>query len=123
MTPLLLLNGLPGVGKSTLAEAWAGRHPGTLNLDVDMVRSLISGDGCGTAEPARALALVMAVLAAYTAGLAEVAAAPGVHRLADADVARAVGRLELLVHPAPERGEDAGDESGGSAGTSGVIGR
>jgi predicted kinase len=58
---LILLNGLPGVGKSTVAAAWSARHPGTLNLDIDVVRSLISGATPDTAEPARALGLVMAV--------------------------------------------------------------
>ncbi|MFD2796144.1 AAA family ATPase [Promicromonospora vindobonensis] len=58
---LILLNGLPGVGKSTLAAAWSARHPGTLNLDIDVVRSLISGAAPDTAEPARALGLAMAV--------------------------------------------------------------
>lgn len=60
MRRLLLLNGLPGVGKSALAAAWSSRHPGTLNLDIDVVRTLISGAACDTAEPARALGLVMA---------------------------------------------------------------
>jgi predicted kinase len=57
---LLLLNGPPGVGKSTVAAALAARRPGTLVLDVDVVRALISGDRAGTAEPARRLALDMA---------------------------------------------------------------
>jgi predicted kinase len=58
---LILLNGLPGVGKSTLAAAWAARRPGALNLDIDVVRALISGPPGDTAGPARSLALVMAV--------------------------------------------------------------
>ncbi|MFD6175765.1 MULTISPECIES: AAA family ATPase [unclassified Isoptericola] len=57
---LLLLNGLPGVGKSSVATALAAGRPGTLVLDVDVVRTLISGDPAGTAEPARRLALDMA---------------------------------------------------------------
>lgn len=57
---LILLNGLPGVGKSTVAAAWSARHPDTLALDIDEVRSLISGDARDTAEPARALGLAMA---------------------------------------------------------------
>ncbi|MGI5190638.1 AAA family ATPase [Promicromonospora sp. CA-289599] len=56
---LILLNGLPGVGKSAVAAAWSARHPGTLCLDIDVVRALISGDARSTAEPARALGLAM----------------------------------------------------------------
>lgn len=59
---LILLNGLPGVGKSTVAAAWSVRHPGTLCLDIDLVRALISGDPRDTAEPARALGLAMAAV-------------------------------------------------------------
>jgi len=59
-TTLLLLNGLPGAGKSTVAAALAAGRPGTLVLDVDVVRTLISGDPAGAAEPARRLALDMA---------------------------------------------------------------
>jgi predicted kinase len=55
---LLLLNGLPASGKSTTAQAWAARRPGTLVLDIDLVRTLISGDDA--ASQARALAHAMA---------------------------------------------------------------
>lgn len=58
---LILLNGLPGVGKSTVAAAWSALRPGTLNLDIDVVRSLISGAVGDTAESARALGLAMVV--------------------------------------------------------------
>jgi predicted kinase len=40
---LLHLNGPPGIGKSTLSALWAGRHPGTLNLDIDVLHPLIGG--------------------------------------------------------------------------------
>lgn len=38
MTLLIHLNGLPGVGKSTLARLYADEHPLALNLDVDLLR-------------------------------------------------------------------------------------
>jgi len=37
------LNGPPGIGKSTVASAFADRHPGVLNLDIDKVAALIGG--------------------------------------------------------------------------------
>ncbi len=39
---LILLNGAPGVGKSTLASLYAEAHPMTLRIDTDEVRRLIS---------------------------------------------------------------------------------
>jgi predicted kinase len=38
---LILLNGPPACGKSTLARRYADEHPLALNLDVDLVRSLL----------------------------------------------------------------------------------
>jgi hypothetical protein len=37
------LNGPPGIGKSTVASAFADRHPGVLNLDIDRVAALVGG--------------------------------------------------------------------------------
>ncbi|WP_157237202.1 hypothetical protein [Promicromonospora sukumoe] len=107
MPRLVLLNGLPGVGKSALAAAWAARRPGTLNLDIDVVRALIIGPPGETAGPART--------AAYAEGLREVARTPGVLRLVNDDLARAVAALEALV--------EADTEPGGSAGPSPLQGR
>ena len=66
MPTLLHLNGPSGVGKSTLARAYAARHPGTLVCDIDELWSWVSGwedDFIGTGEAVRATAL--ALLTAY----------------------------------------------------------
>ncbi|HEY1639529.1 MAG TPA: AAA family ATPase [Streptosporangiaceae bacterium] len=43
MSRLIVLNGPPGCGKSTLGAMYAARHPLVLNLDIDQVRALIGG--------------------------------------------------------------------------------
>jgi predicted kinase len=43
MSRLIHLNGPPGIGKSTLARRFAEAHPGVLNCDVDVLRTLIGG--------------------------------------------------------------------------------
>jgi predicted kinase len=60
---LIHLNGPSGIGKSTVAQLYADRHPGVLNLDTDRVVSLIGGwrqNFWQTLGPARALAVGMA---------------------------------------------------------------
>lgn len=63
MSRLVLINGLPGSGKSSLARRYAQDHPLTLVLDIDIVRGLL---GAWMQEPAqsgllaRDLALAMA---------------------------------------------------------------
>lgn len=62
MARLLLLNGPPGIGKSTLARRWADDRPGTLCLDVDVLHEFLGG-GVGRfaehGEVVRPLALAM----------------------------------------------------------------
>jgi len=62
MPRLILLNGPPASGKSTLARRYTDDHPLALGLDIDVVRSLLGGwldhaEAAGLA--ARALALQM----------------------------------------------------------------
>lgn len=57
---LILLNGMPGIGKSTLAARYVADRPGVLHLDADRLRTMIGGDLAETAGPARKLALAMA---------------------------------------------------------------
>jgi predicted kinase len=40
---LIHLNGPPGVGKSTMARRFAAEHPGVLNCDIDVLRTLVGG--------------------------------------------------------------------------------
>lgn len=40
---LIHLNGPPGIGKSTLARRYAEEHPGVLDCDVDLLRTLVGG--------------------------------------------------------------------------------
>lgn len=66
MPTLLHLNGPSGVGKSTLARAYAATRPGTLVCDIDELRAWVSGwesDFVGTGEAVRACAL--ALITAY----------------------------------------------------------
>ncbi len=43
MTRLIHLNGPPGIGKSTHARRYVAEHPGVLNCDIDVLRTLIGG--------------------------------------------------------------------------------
>ncbi|WP_341923928.1 AAA family ATPase [Nocardioides psychrotolerans] len=68
MSRLLHLNGPPGIGKSTLARRYVADHPGVLNCDIDVLRTLIGGwesdfaAAGGLIRPA-ALAMIEAYLA------------------------------------------------------------
>lgn len=96
MPRLILLNGPPAVGKSTLAQLYADEHPLALNLDIDQVRSLL---GCWQDEPATAGLLARKISIAATT----------VHLAAGHDVVvpQLVARLEFI-----EQLEAAARESG-----------
>jgi predicted kinase len=69
MSRLIHLNGPPGIGKSTLARRFADAHPGVLNCDVDVLRTLIGGwqsdfAGAGALIRPAALAMIEAYLRA-----------------------------------------------------------
>lgn len=60
---LIHLNGPSGVGKSTIAQQYADRNPGVLNLDLDLLRPLVGGwrhDFESTGSLTRILGLDMA---------------------------------------------------------------
>ena len=68
MSRLIHLNGPPGIGKSTLARRYAAEHPGVLNCDIDVLRTLIGGwdtdfGRAGALIRPAALAMVEAYLA------------------------------------------------------------
>jgi predicted kinase len=62
---LILLNGPPAAGKSTVARRYVDDHPLTLNLDIDQIRAQIGGWRTRPDEAGR-LARAIAVAAART---------------------------------------------------------
>jgi predicted kinase len=63
MPRLVLVNGPPAIGKSTLAQRYVDRHATVLNLDIDLVRRLIGGwrdDFTTSGELVRPLAVSLA---------------------------------------------------------------
>jgi predicted kinase len=79
---LILLNGAPANGKSTLARMYVEDHPLALNLDIDQVRAMLGRwrDDAGTAGlRARAIALAAArvhLLAGYDVVIPQLVARP-----------------------------------------------
>jgi predicted kinase len=63
MARLILLNGPPGIGKSTLAQRYVDEHPLALDLDLDTVRRMLGGWRANPIEAgllARAMTIEMA---------------------------------------------------------------
>lgn len=63
MPRLIVINGPPGIGKSTIAQRYVDDHPGVLNLDIDRIAGLVGGfrdDFSAAVSMARTLALDMA---------------------------------------------------------------
>jgi predicted kinase len=83
---LLLLNGPPGVGKSTMAARYVDDHPPALNLDLDVLRGQIGG---WQADPARAGVLTRAIALA--------AARPHLSAGHDVVVPQFLGRVEFIL--------------------------
>lgn len=115
MADLIHLNGPPGVGKSTIAARYVAEHPGVLDCDIDVLRTLVGGwsDDFGMAgtliRPA-ALAMIEAYLTsghdvvlpqliadsaelARVEGCARTAGARYVERILMTDLEQAVGRF------------------------------
>jgi predicted kinase len=62
---LIHLNGPPAVGKSTLARRYAAEHPGTLNCDIDRLRTLIGGWESSTEAAGLIRTSALAMITAY----------------------------------------------------------
>lgn len=95
MARLVLLNGPPGIGKSTLAARHAERWPGTLNLDIDTLHRLLGGwreMGGRVHDVLRPLALAMA--AAHLRGGRDVVVPQFLSRIGEITAFEGVARAE-----------------------------
>ena len=95
---LLHLNGPPGIGKSTLAALWAERHPRTLDLEIDLLHTLVGGwrdpdqDTHALARP-----LGKALAAAHLSAGHDVVMPQNITRLSEVEV------FEAIAHAAGAR--------------------
>jgi predicted ABC-type ATPase len=113
---LIHLNGPPGIGKSTIARAFADRHPGVLNLDIDQVAAMIGGWGdsfVDSFEAGRLLAAAMArvhLASGHDVIMPQMMTLVNATELADFEAAAAAAKAEYLqilltasVEPSVER--------------------
>jgi predicted ABC-type ATPase len=113
---LIHLNGPPGIGKSTIAGAFADRHPGVLNLDIDRVAAMIGGwadSFVDSFEAGRLLAAAMArvhLASGHDVIMPQMMTLVNARELADFEAAAAAAKAEYLqilltanVEPAVER--------------------
>jgi predicted ABC-type ATPase len=90
---LIHLNGPPGIGKSTIASAFADRHPGVLNLDIDRVAAMIGGWGDSFSESFEAGRLLAAAMARVHLASGHDVIMP---QMADFESAAAAAKAEYL---------------------------
>jgi predicted ABC-type ATPase len=99
---LIHLNGSPGIGKSTIATAFADRHPGVLNLDIDRVAAMIGGCGESFSDSFKAGRLLAVAMARVHLGSGHDVIMPqmmthlNAAELADFEAAAAAAEAEYL---------------------------